>query len=65
MSDEWLARLKIERQALTYKCQKLQAFMDTKVFEALPVEERSRMCRQAAHMRGYHEVLCERIEAAN
>ena len=56
-------RVRAEKVDLDDKLQKLDAFRATTTFENLPVDEQGRLAAQANHMRGYSNVLGQRIAA--
>ena len=56
-------RVRAEKSKLDDDLGKLEKFIDSELFQALPDPERSRMRRQASAMRDYSTVLHERIGA--
>jgi len=59
-----MERVIVEKAELDAKLDKLVAFMEGKVFAALPPSDRALLCRQAYYMRSYSAVLGERLNAA-
>lgn len=57
------SRVHAEFAELTERTQKLEAFTGSDTFRTLDTHEQGRMVRQLNHMRGYRDVLAERIEA--
>lgn len=62
MSD-FKQRVKEEKAALDEKRGKLEHFMMTSAFVALPLAEKDRLYRQSMLMEQYSQVLFERMEA--
>ena len=56
-------RLVDEHRELTLRLNKLRGFFSTPIFAALDNAEQARMRAQAVFMRGYQDMLEERIEA--
>lgn len=52
-----------EKRELDEKRKKLDTFIGSEKFNAIPLEERWRLTRQASHMMAYSDVLAERIKA--
>jgi hypothetical protein len=52
----------IEKQELSDKIEKLEAFAKTYIYKSLPFAERERLTRQHCIMLSYEHVLKERIE---
>lgn len=52
-----------EKRELDDKRKKLDTFIGSEKFKAIPLEERWRLTRQASHMMAYSDVLGERIKA--
>lgn len=61
-SDTWLDRLRIERDELAGKLQKLYAYIETPAFGALAEEDAMLLLDQRNAMAGYLEILTVRIE---
>ena len=61
-SDTWLDRLRIERDELAEKLQKLYAYIETPAFGALGEEDAMLLLDQRNAMVGYLEILTVRIE---
>lgn len=61
-SDTWLDRLRIERDELAEKLQKLYAYIETPAFGALGEEDAMLLLDQRNAMAGYLEILTVRIE---
>lgn len=61
-SDTWLDRLRIERDELAEKLQKLYAYIETPGFGALGEEDAMLLLDQRNAMAGYLEILTVRIE---
>jgi hypothetical protein len=57
------ARVHAEHAELIDRTQKLEAFTGSEVFRTVDTHEQARMVRQLNHMRGYRDVLAERIAA--
>lgn len=56
-------RVVTERDELADKLTKLNDFIGGTTYDGLDVNERNRLCRQAAIMKDYLDVLNERIAA--
>lgn len=56
-------RVVLEKRDLDGRLKKLDAFIGTETYCALPEAEQDRLCRQADYMRNYSAVLGERIAA--
>jgi len=56
-------RVVAEHAEVAERTQKLEAFTGGDLFRTLDTHEQARMVRQLNHMRGYRDVLAERIEA--
>ena len=63
-SDTWLDRLRIERDELAEKLQKLYAYLEPPAFGALGEEDAMLLLDQRNAMAGYLEILTVRIERA-
>lgn len=61
-SDSWLDRLRIERDELKAKLEKLYAYIETPAFGALAEEDAMLLLDQRNAMDGYLEILTVRIE---
>lgn len=57
------SRVHAEHAELIERTQKLEAFTGGDFFRTLDHHEQARMVRQLNHMRGYRDVLAERIAA--
>ncbi len=56
-------RVIAEHARVAEDTQKLEAFTGSDFFRGLDTREQARMVRQLNHMRGYRDVLAERIAA--
>lgn len=63
MADDFKARVNKEHEQLADNMLKLNKFMKTEAFEALPLAERQRLARQYSAMGVYKDALGERIAA--
>jgi hypothetical protein len=54
-------RVRAERDALVGKIEVLEAFRSTSIYRGLPEAERDRLTAQLMFMRGYAEMLRQRI----
>jgi hypothetical protein len=52
-----------EKTELSDKLDKLETFVDGKIYNSLPPAEQSRLSRQLLIMRLYEQVLSERVSA--
>lgn len=60
---DYQQRVVDEKEELDTRIQKLATFFETETFKNLDVAEMDRLGRQFTHIRGYSEVLTERIAA--
>ena len=60
--EPYQQRVVDEKRELDVKTKALESFASTKVFESLDPQEQARLHLQFYLMRGYSEVLSERIE---
>lgn len=56
-------RVVAEKDELADKLTKLNAFIGGAVYDRLSADERNRLCRQAAVMKDYLDILNDRIAA--
>lgn len=52
-----------EKDELAEKLTKLNSFIGGTIYDSLSVDERNRLCRQAAVMKDYLDILNDRINA--
>jgi hypothetical protein len=63
MIPDYQQRVIEEHAALQDKCDKLEVFLWSDVFNKLPKDERTRLVMQLGFMRAYRSVLDQRIDA--
>ena len=61
--NDWQQRVIDEADALRVKCVALDKFLDTEIFDTLPLEEQAKLAAQAWFMSMYLMVLTERINS--
>jgi hypothetical protein len=61
--EDFQKRVVEEKDELDAKRVKLSAFINSEVFETIPLEEANRLEQQADAMEAYSEILLERIKA--
>jgi hypothetical protein len=54
-----------EKDALAEKLTKLNSFIGGTIYDSLSADERNRLCRQAAVMKDYLDILNDRINASD
>ena len=65
MAETWLERVKVERQEVCLRLERLARFKLTDDFRALPNEERKLLIDQHRHMKAYADALYDRITLAH
>lgn len=55
-------RVVAEKSELDVRIGKLSSFLGTTLYQSLPADEQDRLSRQFSLMRGYSDVLGERID---
>ena len=60
--ESYRQRMLAERDELSERLTKLSGFINSRAFESVGKPERMRLMRQSVFMRGYLDVLQERIE---
>ena len=65
MAGTWLDRLRIERDELKARLDKLYNFFESEAFEALEEDSAFLLTEQRNHMAGYLNVLDQRIASAD
>lgn len=65
VADTWLDRLRIERDELNARLDKLYDFFESEAFEALEEDSAFLLTEQRNHMAGYLNVLDQRIASAD
>lgn len=58
---DWQARVRVERDELAARADKLCTFMDGNVYPTLGSVERAALTAQANTMADYHRILTERV----
>ncbi len=64
LADTWLDRLRIERDELAARLDKLTAFTESPAFHDVPEQDAAMLLEQRNAMAGYMEILTVRIERA-
>lgn len=64
LADTWLDRLRIERDELSARLDKLTAFTESPAFNDVPEHDAALLLDQRNAMAGYLEILTVRIERA-